>query len=192
MPKLSPPIEGAASAFADSSSAVSSSWLRKPSTSIPSLDTPSRRWSRADRQRVGADQPQPRAGRRVHRRPRAQQHLQPLPRLVPADERDAVLAVGGVGLGRNQDAVRDDVVRARKPARSRVARLLRDRDPVVDPVHQRAPEVAARSASSRARPRRGRWRRRDSARTRAQRRRSRASSARAGGGRRTARARARA
>ena len=45
MPKLSPPIDGAASAFADNSSSVNSSWLRKPSTSIPSPDTPSRRWS---------------------------------------------------------------------------------------------------------------------------------------------------
>jgi hypothetical protein len=39
IPKLSPPSDGATSAFAVSSSAVSASWLRKPSASIPSAST---------------------------------------------------------------------------------------------------------------------------------------------------------
>src|SRR5918994_920154 len=42
IPKLSPPSEGATSAFADASSMVRSSWLRKPRTSMPSSETRSR------------------------------------------------------------------------------------------------------------------------------------------------------
>ncbi len=39
MPKLSPPSEGATSAFAELSSRVSSSWERKPTTSMPASET---------------------------------------------------------------------------------------------------------------------------------------------------------
>ena len=46
MPKLSWPIDGATSAFERSSVAVSSSWLRKPTTSSPSSETRSRLRSR--------------------------------------------------------------------------------------------------------------------------------------------------
>ena len=100
IPKLSPPSDGATSAFAASSSSVRSSWLRKPS------DVDARRRGRAARassSRTGSGSAptsaQPRAGAPVDLRPGAQQHRQPLARVVAADEDDAVLAPAGVGLG---------------------------------------------------------------------------------------------
>ncbi len=141
IPKLSPPSDGAASAFAVSSSLVSCSWLRKPSTSIPSDGTRSRRWSSPTASGSAPINRSRAPVAAVNVRPCTQQHLQPLAGLVPADERDVVLSVRRVSVRRNQDAVRDDVVCAGQPARGGVARLLGDRDPMVQPVHQEAPEM---------------------------------------------------
>ena len=81
----------------------------------------------------------------------------------------------------------------RKPARRGVARLRGDGDPVVDPVHEEAPERAAPSRIQPSSPVRvPGGDDRAPARARARRRRSPASSARGGGGRRSAPVRARA
>src|SRR5580765_3306157 len=58
-------------------------------------------------ERVGPDQPQPRAGAPTDLRPRAEEHRQPLALVVAADEDDAVLAAAGVGMLGDHDAVRD-------------------------------------------------------------------------------------
>ena len=50
---------------------------------------------------------------RVDLRPRAQEHLQPLSRLLAAGEDDRVLPPARLGVIRDQDAVRDDLVLAR-------------------------------------------------------------------------------
>ena len=77
--------------------------------------------------------------------PGAQEHLQPLPGLLPAGEGDRVLAPRGIdGVG-DEDAVRDDLVVAGKPARRRVARPLGDGDPLVDPAREEAPRRASPS-----------------------------------------------
>src|SRR5438309_44114 len=57
-----------------------------------------------------------------------------------AGEDDAVLAPVRVGHRRDQDAVRNDLVVAGKPAPLRLARLLRHRDPVVEAVGEEAPD----------------------------------------------------
>src|SRR5438552_1139890 len=72
-------------------------------------------------------------------RPRAQQDLEPLPRLLPAGEDDPVLAAARLRLRWDQDAVRDDLVLAGKPAPLRLPRRLGDGDPVVEPVGEEAP-----------------------------------------------------
>ena len=54
IPKLSCPIDGATSAFAPSSVAVSSSWLRKPTTSMPSSGDAQPREQKPHRERVRA------------------------------------------------------------------------------------------------------------------------------------------
>jgi hypothetical protein len=68
-----------------------------------------------------------------------QQHVQTLPRLVPAHEHDRVLAPIQLGRLGEQDAVRNDLVVPREPARSGDAGLLGDGDPVVEPVEQESP-----------------------------------------------------
>ena len=97
----------------------------------------------AHHQRIGADDPEARAGLASDLRPRAQQHRHALARVVPADEDDPVLATGRVRLRRDQDAVRNQLVVARVPAHRRLARGLGDGDPVVNPVHQEAPHRIA-------------------------------------------------
>src|SRR5919202_1828289 len=67
-------------------------------------------------ERVGADDAQPRARPLPDPGPRAQEDLEPLPRLLPPGEDDPVLAPAGVSLGWDEDAVRDDLVVAGKPA----------------------------------------------------------------------------
>ena len=98
MPKLSPPSDGATSALAPSSSPVSSSCERKPTTSMPSSGTRSRASSSRTASGSAPATREPRTRAPPDLRPRAQQHLQALARLVPAGEDDAVLAPAGVGL----------------------------------------------------------------------------------------------
>ena len=66
--------------------------------------------------------------------------MQALPGLLAPREDDAVLASTGLGSVRDQDAVRDDLVLARKPALRRHPRLLGDRDPPVEPLLEEAPD----------------------------------------------------
>ena len=87
MPKLSPPSDGATSALAELSSRVSSSWERKPTTSIPSSETRSRVSSSrtASGSAPATRRRRPRAP--VDLRPGPQEDVQPLARLLPAGER---------------------------------------------------------------------------------------------------------
>ena len=141
MPKLSPPSDGAASAFARSSSSVSSSWRQEAEDVDPSSDTRCRGEQEPHRERVGADEPQPRAGPPVDRPATPEQDRHPLARVVPADEDDRCLAVRRVGRGRDRGRRSGSISYSPgEPARGRVARLLGDGDPVVDPVEQEAPE----------------------------------------------------
>ena len=149
MPKLSWPIDGTASAFARSSSAVSSLLREEAEDVDPVVRDPVPREHEPHRERVGADEPQPRARPPVDVGPRAEQHGHPLARVVAADEDDRVLAVRRVGRRRDQHAVRDHLeLQPREPPLRRRARLVGDGDPVVDPVQQEPPERAGRSASS--------------------------------------------
>ena len=91
-------------------------------------------------ERVGTDDTQAGARSRVDVGPGTEKHGQPLARIVAADEDDVLLAIAGVGERGDQRAVRDHVVLPGQPARRGDARLLRDGDPVVDPVHQEAPD----------------------------------------------------
>src|SRR6188472_1448129 len=93
MPKLSPPSEGATSAFAARSSSVSSGCERN-----------------------GADQPQTRAGAAPHLGPGPEEDLEALASLVPPDEHDSLLTTRRVCLIRDEDAVRDQLVVAREVA----------------------------------------------------------------------------
>ena len=98
MPKLSPPSDGATSAFAASSVAVSSSCERKPTTSMPSSRHAQPREQQPDGERIGTGDRQARAGSPPDLRPRAEQDVQALARLVAAGEDDAVLAPARIGL----------------------------------------------------------------------------------------------
>ena len=119
----------------------------------PARRTPSRDCEQRDGERVGADEAQPRAGRAVDLRPGAQQHVQALPRLLPADEDDAVLAAAGIGVRPGSTTPFGTISYSPGNQRGgRVARLLRDGDPVVDPVEQEAPGRHARASSSASRP----------------------------------------
>ena len=98
------------------------SFVTIPSTSIPSSSKRMPRVQEAVLERVGADQPQPRAGAPADLRPGAQQHRQALARVVAADEDDrgargrSASACSGI-----DDAVRDDL----EPGRRASARPTR-------------------------------------------------------------------
>ena len=127
MPKLSPPSEGATSAFAEASSAVRSAWLRKPSTSIPSSGT--RRRDRRSRTASGSA-PAIRSRAPVRRRISGQARsrtCEPLARLLPAGEDDVMLTAARVGLRGDEDAVRNDLVLARQPPLRRLRAPARRR-----------------------------------------------------------------
>ena len=94
----------------------------------------------ADGERVSPDDAQPGAGARVHVRPGAQQHGQALAPLVAADEEHGVGAVAGVGLRRDEHAVRDHLAVAGRVQLRHRPRRLRDGDARVDAVEQEAPE----------------------------------------------------
>ena len=143
MPKLSPPSEGATSAFAPSSVAVSSSCERKPTTSMPSSEHSQPGEQQPDRERIGTRDGQACAGSPPDLRPRAEEHVQSLARLVAAREDDAVLALAGIGLVRDQHTVRDQLVVAGEPACRRGRRPLGHGDPVVEPVGEEAPDPPA-------------------------------------------------
>ena len=70
------------------SSSVSRSCERRPSTSMPSSGMREAGEQQPDGERVGAGDPQARAGAPMDLRPRAEQHRQPLARIVPAGEDD--------------------------------------------------------------------------------------------------------
>ena len=73
--------------------AVRSSWLRKPSTSIPVLGDPVAREQQANGERIGADDAEPGTRAAVDLRPGVEQHPQALARVVATDEDDRVVAV---------------------------------------------------------------------------------------------------
>ena len=102
---------------------------------------PQARMQEAVLQRVGSDQAQPGAGRGMDRGPRAKQGGQPLAWVVTADEDDDVIAIGWVRLDGGEDTVRNDAVVVGDPAAGRLGGHRRHRDPRVDAVHQKAPEV---------------------------------------------------
>ena len=188
IPKLSPPSDGAASAFARAARAVSSSCERKPRMSMPSCGIRCRAsWSRT----ASGSAPTRRRRAPVRRwivGPRLQQHGQALALVVAADEDDEFSRFAGSAVRRDEHAVRDDleVAGAGATAAPTARRRVGDGDPVVDPVDAGSPRAARRAASSRARRPRGRSRPSGTSRRRASRRRSPASSARACAGRRTA------
>ena len=112
-------------------------------------------------ERVGAGDPQARAGPAPDLRPRAQQDLEALPRLLAAGEDDAVLAPTRLDAGRDEHAVRNDLVVAGEPPLRRLASLLGDRDPPVEPLLEEPPhrrgqahpaEIAARMMRAHHRP----------------------------------------
>ena len=98
----------------------------------PREEEPDREWIRAADLKT-------RSGAQVDLRPRPQEHLQALPRLVPPGKGDRVLTPRSVDYGRDEDAVRHDLVVPRQPLRRRVARPLRDCDALVDPAREKAP-----------------------------------------------------
>ena len=113
IPKLSPPREGATSAFAARSS-CGERVLRQEAEHVDALVGHAKaREQQAHRQRVGPDDAQPRTRAPADLRPRAEEHLQALARLLPADEDDLLLTAAGLGLLRDEDAVRDQLVVAR-------------------------------------------------------------------------------
>ena len=144
MPKLSPPSDGATSAFAASSSSRQLV-LRQEAEHVDARRRGTRvaREHEPDGERVGADDPQPGAGPPADLRPGAQQHRHPLARLVPADEDDAVLAPFRVGVGGTSTPFGTTSYSPGSQRCGRVARLLRDGDPVVEPVEEKAPEGCA-------------------------------------------------
>ena len=150
---------GATSAFAPSSVRVSSSWLRKPTTSIPSSGT--RR--RVSRRRTASGSAPATVSRSPERRWMSGQARSrtwsPLRgSCLPANTTRCSRPPAGAD-GGTQHAVRNHLVLARQPAVLRRLRALRDRDAVVDPVDEKAPERRRRRASSRARRTRGTSRR---------------------------------
>ena len=192
IPKLSPPSDGAISAFVRESRLVSSSCGRKPRMSMPASEIRSRVSSSRT---ASGSEPQiwSRAPVRAWISGQARSSTwRPLRGLLASREGDRVLATRRVDVVRDEHAVRDDLVVAGKPARRRLARTLRDGDPLVDPAREESPGRDRRASSSRARPTRGASRRSAPSPGRAPRCTSRASSARAGGARRSAPARARA
>jgi hypothetical protein len=79
----------------------------------------------------------------VDLRPRPQQDGHAFAWVVAADEHDPVLPTGGIGVRRDQHTVRDQLVVAGEPARSRFPRSFGDGDPDVDTVHEEAPDRLA-------------------------------------------------
>ena len=155
MPKLSPPSDGATSAFVRASRAVSSSCGEEAEDVDPVVGDAQPREEEPDRERVGAADLEPRAGAPVDLGPGAQQHLQALPGLLAAGERDRVLAARGIdGVG-DEDAVRDDLVVAGKPPWPPSRAPARRRRSAGRSGSRGSPRRASRASSSRARPRRG-------------------------------------
>ena len=128
---------------------------------MPSSESAEARQQKPHGERVGARDPQARAGPAPDLRPRAQQDLEALPRLLAAGEDDAVLAPARLDAVRDEHAVRNDLVVAREPPLRRLARLLGDRDPPVEPLLEEPPhrrgqahpaEIAARMMRAHHRP----------------------------------------
>ena len=177
------------SAFARSSSAVSSSCDRKPRTSMPSSDDALTREQQPNGERIGADDPQPRARAAADLRPGAQQHLQTFPRLLAAGEDDPVLPAAASASGGISTPFGTTSYSPGNHARGGVARMRRHGDPVVEPVGEEAPRRLADLHPSERAVRVERRHDRHARESRVPRCRSPGSSARARGGGRTARAR---
>ena len=140
IPKLSPPSDGATSALA-AQQLGREPLLVDDAEHVDPLVGDSR--SRAmSRRTASGSAPISRSRapvRAVDLRPRPQQRREALARLLAADEDDGSLAAAGVGLRRDHDAVRDDLVVPGEPARGRGGGLLGDGDPVVDAVGRGSP-----------------------------------------------------
>ena len=89
---------------------------------------------------ICADDTQPGTGAPADLGPGAQEHLQSFSRLLPSDEEDLVIPAVRIRVRRNENAVREDFVFAGQPAVRGVTRVQRDRDPVVEPVDEEAPD----------------------------------------------------
>ena len=124
---------------------MSSSWLRKPTTSMPSSETP----SLVRRSRTASGSAPATVRRRPLRRWISGHARSSTCRPFRASWRPAKTmrcsrSAGRRGLG-NEHAVREHVVLAREPAVLRDARTLGDGDPVVDPIHQESPDRRSES-----------------------------------------------
>src|SRR5581483_3370618 len=82
-----------------------------------------------------------RAGASADLRPRVQQDLEPLARLVPSGEDDSLLASGGICVRGDQHAVRNDLVLAWQPARGGLACTLGDGDPAIESICEETPRA---------------------------------------------------
>ena len=154
IPKLSWPIDGAASAFARSSSSVELLLGEEAEHVDPLARDAVPCEQELHRERVGADQPQPGAGAAVDVGPRPQQHRHPLARVVTADEDDRVRR-GSPGSAAGGISTPFGITSKSQPLNHAWAELrasFGDGDPVVDPVEQEPPERHARRASTRAAP----------------------------------------
>ena len=139
MPKLSPPSDGARSAFVERSRSVRLLLREEADDVDPVVGDTEPGEQQPHGERVGAGDDEPRAGAPLDLRPGPEQHLESLARLVPAREDDGVLALGGIRVVRDRARRSGRPPRARRASVGRRARPLGDRDPLVDPCLQEAP-----------------------------------------------------
>ena len=191
MPKLSPPSDGATSAFAASSSAVNALLVEEAEHVDAVVRHAQAAHEQPDAQRVGADDAQVRA-RSAAGSPatRERSTCRPLRCSWRPAKTMRCSRPRRLGGGRDQHAVRDDLVLAGEPALRRRRAPSRRRRCAGRAGRRGSPTRASRSASSRGRRSRGTCRPSGRCTSRARRCTASASSARAGGGRRSARARA--
>ena len=157
------PIDGATSAFARSSVSVSSSWLRKPTTSIPSSETRSRVSSSRTASGSAPATVSRSPGARADLGPRAEQHLQPLSRLLTAREDDRCSRPPGSALLGTSTPFG---ITSYSPGSQRFCDAFARSETAMrwSIRSMRNPHTCTPSSSSRARPTRGRSRRAGSVR----------------------------
>ena len=115
IPKLSPPSEGASERLGRAEEVGERVLREEPDDVDPVVGHAEPGEQEPHGERVGARHDEPRPGASADLRPRAEQHMEALARLVAAREDDRVLAAARVGLLGDQDAVRDDLPRAAEP-----------------------------------------------------------------------------
>ena len=115
MPKLSPPSDGATSAFVEHRRAVSSVLREEADDVDPLVGDVEAREEEPDGERIGARDDEAGARPAADLGPGAEQHLQALARLMAAGEDDRVLALTGIRVVGDQDAVRHHLPRPARP-----------------------------------------------------------------------------